>query len=159
MKGNPNVIAVLNQLLADELTAVNQYMVHAEMCDNWGYQRLHQEIEKQAIDEMRHAEWLIARIIFLEGQPVVSKLNPIRIGGDVPAIIGNDVDDEYGAVKSYNAGIKTCREAGDEASAELLRKILTMEEAHVDWAEAQKDQIAQMGLAQYLNRQARGADK
>ena len=157
MKGNPRVVATLNELLADELTAISQYMVHSEMCANWGYGRLHQAIEGQAKDEMHHAEWLIQRILFLEGAPIVSKLHPIRIARDVPAIIGTDQEDEVGAIKAYNAGIKVAREALDQATADLLTKILKMEEGHVDWAEAQRDQIAQMGLPNYLANQVGGA--
>jgi bacterioferritin len=157
MKGNEKLIGVLNQLLADELTAISQYMVHSEMCENWGYGTLHTAIEKQAVDEMHHAEWLIQRIIFLEGAPVVSKLNPIRIGKDVPTIIGTDQEDELGAIKAYNAGIRLAREVEDQGTAELLIKILKMEEGHVDWAEAQRDQIAQMGLPNYLANQSEGA--
>jgi bacterioferritin len=154
MKGNDKLIGVLNQLLADELTAISQYMVHSEMCENWGYGKLHTAIERQAVDEMHHAEWLIQRIIFLEGTPVVSKLNPIKIGKDVPTIIGTDQEDEMGAIKSYNAGIRLAREVEDQGTAELLIKILKMEEGHVDWAEAQRDQIAQMGLGHYLANQS-----
>jgi bacterioferritin len=157
MKGDRKVLTVLNQLLADELTAISQYMVHSEMCDNWGYEKLHKAIESQAVDEMHHAEWLIQRIIFLEGAPVVSKLNPIRIGKDIPAIIGTDQDDELGAVKAYNAGIRVAREAADQATADLLTKILKMEEGHEDWAEVQRDQIAQMGLENYLTNQVEAA--
>jgi bacterioferritin len=158
MKGNDKLIGVLNQLLADELTAISQYMVHSEMCENWGYGKLHTAVEKQAVDEMHHAEWLIQRIIFLEGSPVVSKLNPIRIGKDVPAIIGTDQEDELGAIKSYNAGIRLAREVEDQGTAELLIKILKMEEGHVDWAEAQRDQIEQMGLGNYLANQSGEAE-
>jgi bacterioferritin len=107
---------------------------------------------------MHHAEWLIQRIIFLEGSPVVSKLNPIRIGKDVPAIIGTDQEDELGAIKSYNAGIRLAREVEDQGTAELLIKILKMEEGHVDWAEAQRDQIEQMGLGNYLANQSGEAE-
>src|SRR5512136_2008030 len=133
MKGNEKVLAVLNQALADELTAISQYMVHAEMCENWGYGKLHKAIEKQAMDEMHHAETLIARILFLEGTPVVSKLNPMKIGKDVTTMIANDEGDEVGAVKSYNEAIRVCREAGDHASADLFLKLLHDEEGHVDW--------------------------
>jgi len=150
MKGNPKLIGVLNDLLADELTAISQYMVHAEMCDNWRYARLHEAIEKQARDEMHHAEWLIRRIIFLEGSPVVSKLNPMKIGSTVPEIIGNDEQAELGAVQAYNAAIRLAHEVDDQASVDLLTTIVKMEEGHVDWAEAQRDQIAQMGLENYL---------
>ena len=153
MKGNRKLMGVLNQLLADELTAISQYMVHSEMCDNWGYEKLHKAIEGQAKDEMHHAEWLIQRIIFLEGAPVVSKLNPIRIGKDVPGIIGTDQEDEQGAIASYNAAIRLGHEVDDQATVDLLTKILTMEEGHEDWAEAQRDQIQQMGLANYLANQ------
>jgi bacterioferritin len=147
------MLEVLNQLLADELTAINQYMVHAEMCSHWGYGKLHAAIEKQAIDEMHHAEWLIERIIFLEGIPQVSKLNPMKIGSTVPEIVGNDQDAEVGAVKAYNAGIRLAQEGDDQATADLLRKILKMEEGHVDWAEKQRAQIEQMGLESYLSDQ------
>ncbi len=150
MKGNEKVLKVLNQLLAEELTAINQYMVHAEMCDNWGYDKLHKAIEKRAIDEMHHAEWLIGRILFLEGTPVVSKLNPIKIGKTVPELIANDKAAELDAVHSYNEAIDAARQAGDQATADLLVQILKMEEGHVDWAEAQLDQIEQMGLGHYL---------
>ena len=150
MKGNPKVLAALNDLLADELTAINQYMVHSEMCDNWGYGKLHKAVEKRAVDEMKHAEKLIGRILFLEGRPVVSKLKDIHLGADVPAQIKNDWDAEAGAVKAYNAGIRLCVEQGDNGSRELMESILKDEEAHIDWLEAQIDQIRQMGAQNYL---------
>ncbi|HSB88405.1 MAG TPA: bacterioferritin [Anaerolineales bacterium] len=153
MKGNDKILTTLNQLLADELTAISQYMVHSEMCANWGYERLHKAIEKQAIDEMHHAEWLIQRIIFLEGSPIASKLNPIQIGSSVADIIGNDGGSELGAIAAYNAGIRLGHEVDDQGTVELLTKILTMEEGHRDWAEAQQDQIQQMGLENYLTNQ------
>ena len=154
MRGNQKLIDVLNQLLADELTAINQYMVHAEMCDNWGYEKLHKAIEKQAFDEMHHAEWLIQRIIFLEGNPTVSKLNKISIGKAVKDMIYNDQDAEMGAVKAYNSAISLAREVKDQATVDLLSKILNMEEGHVDWAEMQRDQIEQMGIENYLANQS-----
>lgn len=157
MKGNDRVVAVLNQLLADELTAISQYMVHSELCANWGYDKLHQAIEHQAHDEMHHAEWLIRRILFLEGAPVVSKLNPIRIGQTVLEIVSNDQDDELGAIRAYNSAIGLAHEAADQATADLLGKILMMEEGHVDWAEIQRTQIAQMGVENYLANQSGGA--
>ncbi len=157
MKGDKKMLAALNRLLADELTAISQYMVHSEMCDNWGYEALHKAIEGQARDEMHHAEWLIQRIIFLEGAPVVSKLNPIRIGKDVPAMIGTDQEDEVGAIGAYNAAIRLAHQVDDQGTVDLLTKILTMEEGHEDWAEAQRDQIAQMGVENYLANQAGGA--
>jgi bacterioferritin len=150
MKGNEKLLTVLNSLLADELTAINQYMVHSEMCENWGYSKLHSAIRKQAMDEMHHAEWLIERILFFEGLPTVSKLNNIMIGKTVPEIIGNDNGDELNAVRQYNDAIKLAREVDDQGTVELLTKILKMEEGHVDWAEIQRAQIEQMGLANYL---------
>ncbi len=157
MKGNKKVIETLNQLLADELTAISQYMVHSEMCDNWGFDKLHAAIEKQAMDEMHHAEWLIQRILFLDGTPVVSKLNPMKIGKSVLDIVGNDQDAEMGAVSAYNKGIALAREVADQSTADLLTQILKMEEGHVDWAENQRSQIQQMGLENYLANQTKGA--
>ncbi len=157
MKGNDKLLTVMNQLLADELTAISQYMVHSEMCDNWGYTKLHKAIEAQAKDEMHHAESLIQRIIFLEGTPVVSKLNPIKIGKTVQEIITGDQDAELGAVKAYNDAIALAHEVNDQAGVDLLISILKMEEGHEDWAEAQRDQIAQMGLENYLTNQTEGA--
>lgn len=153
MKGNDKVIETLNHLLADELTAINQYMVHSEMCANWGYDRLHEATEKRAITEMKHAEKLIARILFLEGIPIVSKLNDIHVGAEVQAQLQNDLQAELGAVKMYNEGIRLCLEVGDGGSRELLEDILEDEEEHTDWLEAQLDQIKQMGLAHYLAQQ------
>jgi bacterioferritin len=150
MKGNDKVIATLNFLLADELTAISQYMVHSEMCANWGYDRLHKAIEKRAIDEMKHAEKHIGRILFLEGTPIVSKLNPIKVGADVPAQIKNDWNAENGAIKAYNKGIRQAVELGDNGTREHLESILKDEEVHIDWIEAQLDQIKQMGLESYL---------
>ena len=157
MKGNEQLLTVLNQLLADELTAVSQYMVHSEMCDNWGYEKLHKAIENQAKDEMHHAEWLIQRIIFLEGMPIVSKLNPMKIGASVLEMITNDQEAELGAVRAYNAAIALAHEVNDQASVDLLIRILKMEEGHEDWAEIQRDQIEQMGLQNYLTNQTEGA--
>jgi bacterioferritin len=157
MKGNDKLIATLNDLLADELTAISQYMVHSEMCNQWGYVKLHKAIEGQAMDEMHHAEWLIERILFLEGVPVVSKLKAMKIGASVKDMIFNDAEAETDAIRAYNAGIKQARDVNDEATAELLVKILKMEEGHVDWAEKQRAQIAQMGLESYLSLQSEGA--
>lgn len=154
MKGNTKLLTVLNQRLADELTAINQYMVHSEMCENWGYGKLHMAIRKQAIDEMHHAEWLIERIIFFDGAPTVSKLNSIKIGKTVTEMINNDNNDEHDAVRTYNAAIKLAHEVGDEGTVDLLTKILKMEEGHVDWAEIQRTQIEQMGLENYLATQS-----
>lgn len=156
MKGNEKLLKILNQRLADELTAVNQYMVHSEMCENWGYAKLHKAIRLQAMDEMHHAEWLIERIIFLEGTPEVSKLNPIKIGKTVLEMVTNDQEAEIKGLKDYNAAIKLSHEIADEGSVDLLTKILKMEEGHVDWAEIQRAQINQMGLENYLTNQAEG---
>jgi len=153
MKGNEKLLGVLNELLADELTAISQYMVHSEMCDQWGYEQLHKAIEGQAIDEMHHAEWLIQRILFLEGVPVVSNLRPMTIGANVEEIIVGDQEAEQGAVKAYNAGIALASEVADEATADLLMMILKMEEGHIDWAEKQRAQIKQMGVQTYLANQ------
>jgi len=153
MKGNTKLITVLNSLLADELTVINQYMVQSEMCANWGYGKLHMAIRKQAMDEMLHAEWLIERIIFFEGSPTVSKLNPMKIGKTVSEIISNDDKTELKVVSEYNDAIKLAREVDDQGTVDLLTKILKMEEGHVDWAEKQHAQIEQMGLENYLANQ------
>ncbi len=150
MKGNDKIISTLNEMLSDELTAVNQYMVHSEMCDNWGYERLHKAMEKRAIDEMKHAEKLIARILFLEGTPDVSTYGKIAIGADVQMQMTNDLKAESGAVVAYNKSVKMAQDAGDNGTRELLESILKDEEAHLDWLEAQNDQIAQMGIQNYL---------
>jgi bacterioferritin len=150
MKGNEEVLASLNFLLADELTAINQYMVHSEMCSNWGYGELHEHIEKRAITEMRHAEKLIGRIIFLNGKPVVSELNPIHIGGSVVEQLEHDLDAETGAVVAYNKAIRQASDLSDNGTRAILEGILHDEEEHVDWIEAQLDQIEQMGIQTYL---------
>jgi len=156
LKGNKKILTVLNSALADELTAINQYMVHSEMCENWGYSKLHMAIRKQAMDEMHHAEWLIERIIFLDGTPMVSKLNTIKIGKTVSEIISNDDKDELEAVGAYNDAIKLAHEVDDQGTVDLLTRILKMEEGHVDWAEMQRSQIDQMGLENYLTNQSEG---
>jgi len=150
MKGNPKVIDTLNHQLADELTAVSQYMVHSEMCANWGYDKIADAVEKRAIDEMKHAEKLIGRILFLEGSPTVSNLNPMHIMSDLPAQLQSDHAAEEGAIAAYNAAIRQCAEVGDAGSRELFEDILEDEEKHIDWLEAQLDQIGQMGLPNYL---------
>lgn len=153
MKGKTKILDALNLLLADELTAINQYMVQSEMCANWGYDRLHEANEKRAIDEMKHAEKLIARLLFLEGRPIVSTLNKIHIGDTVDVQHQNNVNAEMGAIKAYNDAIKLCVELGDNGTRELLESILKDEEDHLDWIEAQLDQIAQLGLQAYLSEQ------
>jgi bacterioferritin len=151
MKADPKLIAALNSLLADELTAINQYMVHSEMCDNWGYGKLHAMIEKRAVTEMKHAEKLIGRILFLEGVPVVSELKALHIGPDVPKMFANDHDAEMGAVKAYNAAIVLAGELKDYATREVFESILKDEDGHIDEIEAVKDQIGQMGLPIFLS--------
>lgn len=153
MKGNEKILETLNTLLADELTAINQYMVQSEMCADWGYEKLHEAIEKRAIDEMKHAEKLIGRILFLEGKPVVSNLNEINIGATVDVQHKNDHKAEETAIKAYNDAIKLAVDVGDNGSRDLLEEILEDEEEHIDWIEAQLDQIEQMGLQVYLGEQ------
>jgi bacterioferritin len=150
MKGQEKVIERLNARLADELTAINQYMVHAEMCEDWGYGRLHEAIQKRAITEMKHAETLIARILFLEGTPTVSKLNKINIGADVEKMHKNDWKAEETAIRDYNADIGLAAELGDHGTRELLKSILVDEEEHIDWLEAQLEQMKQIGVQNYL---------
>jgi len=153
MKGQEKIIEKLNDLLSDELTAINQYMVHAEMCENWRYDRLHKAVEKRAMTEMKHAEKLIARILFLEGRPLVSNLKKVHIGGDVAAQLQHDWEAEEGAIKSYNDGIRLAVELGCNGTRELLGDILKDEEDHIDWIEGQLDQIKQMGVQTYLAEQ------
>ena len=156
MKGNKELLTVLNSLLADELTAINQYMVHSEMCENWGYGKLHMAIRSQAMDEMHHAEWLIERILFFEGAPTVSKLNAIKIGKTVSEMISNDDHSELDAIRAYNNAIKLAWESDDQGTVDLLTKILKMEEGHDEWGEIQRAQIEQMGIENYLVSQIDG---
>ncbi|MDO8751715.1 MAG: bacterioferritin [Dehalococcoidia bacterium] len=156
MKGDVKLLETLNNLLADELTAINQYMVHSEMCANWGYQRLHKMIEKRAITEMKHAERLIGRILFLEGTPTVSRLNEIHIGVDVQQQFKSDWAAEADAIRAYNNAIRQAMEAGDNGTREMLGSILGDEEEHIDLIEAQLDQIKQMGIQTYLAKQIDG---
>lgn len=154
MKGNEKIIALLNEFLADELTAISQYIVHSEMCANWGYEKLHDKSEKRAIDEMKHAEKLIARILFLEGIPIVSNLKKMNIGSTVEEQLRNDLAAEIAAARDYNEGIRLCLELGDNGSRELIDANLKDEEEHLDWLETQLDQIGQMRLQNYLLGQA-----
>jgi bacterioferritin len=154
MLGDAKVITTLNSLLADELTAVNQYMVHAEMCENWGYDKLAGIIQKRAVDEMKHAEKLIARILFLEGIPVVSNLRKIEIGAEIPKMFSNDHMAEDGAIKSYNTAINLCAELKDNATKDILQSILDDEDRHIDGIEEVMDQVSQMGLQIFLSTKA-----
>lgn len=150
MKGNNKIIEQLNGLLADELTAVNQYIVHAEMCSNWGYNKLSELIKQRAIGEMKHAEKIIERILFLEGIPQVGSLNKISIGNDIEKQFMNDQLAETGAVKMYNDSIRLCVELDDNGTRDLLESILEDEEKHLDWLETQVEQIKQLELKNYL---------
>jgi bacterioferritin len=150
MKGRKKLLSVLNLLLADELTLVNQYMVHSEMCEKWGYNRLPMALRKQATEETYHALWLIERIIFLGGSPNVRELNPLKIGKTVTEMISFDHEDEIEVVHNYRGAIKLAHEADDQGSADLLLRILKMEEGHVDWTEIQLAQIGHMEMVNYL---------
>ncbi|WP_165170146.1 MULTISPECIES: bacterioferritin [unclassified Adlercreutzia] len=156
MKGNQKLIDTLNDLLADELTAINQYMLHAEMCEDWGYAQLHEEYERRAITEMRHAEKLMARILFLEGTPVVSKLNKMTIGATVPEQVDNDHELELETVRRYNEAIVLAGEVLDYATRDMLTEILSDEDRHVDEIEELQDQIEQMSLQIFLSTKTQG---
>ena len=153
MKGNEQIMDRLNQRLADELTAISQYMVHSEMCANWGYTKLHAAVEKRAIDEMKHADKLIERILFLEGKPIVSKLNKLTIGSTLELQLKNDLIAEQEAVMLYNADITAAAQLGDSGTKMLFEEILRDEEAHMDWLETQLDLISHLGLPVYLSQQ------
>jgi len=153
MKGDPKIIEILNDVLTAELTAINQYFVHAEMCENWGYERLSKIIRMHSIGEMKHAEELIERVLFLEGIPNVQRLGKINIGEDVPEIMKVDYALELDALPRLNAGIETCRDLGDNNSRHLLETILHDEEEHVDWLEAQMALLEQVGTQNYLAQQ------
>lgn len=153
MKGNEKLIETLNALLSDELTAISQYMVHSEMAANWGYGKLHAHFEKRAIDEMKHAEKLIGRILFLEGRPIVSNLGKFQIGADVPKQLAGDHSLEEGAIKAYNDAIKLAGEVGDFATREILEHILQDEDRHIDGIEELQDQIGHMTLPIFLTTQ------
>jgi bacterioferritin len=159
MKGDAKVIAVLNQALKAELTAINQYFLHAEMCENWGYERLAHHTCKESIEEMQHAEKLIEHILFLDGTPNMTDYFKINIGQNVKAQMENDVQVEYDAVKRLNDGIAVCVKAGDNGSRELLEDILTDEEEHIDYLEAQLHSIEEVGIENYLAQQLHEKEK
>ncbi len=150
MKGKPAVLEALGQMLKEELGAISQYFLHAEMCENWGYERLSELIKKQSIGEMKHAEILIERILFLEGMPNMGDLPKLNVGRDVKQQIQNDLDLELSAVAEYNNAVATCQKAGDNATADLLKEILKDEEEHVDFLETQLGLIKDLGLENYL---------
>ncbi len=158
MRGNAEVIAQLNQALKEELTAINQYFLHAEMCHNWGYHRIGAYIKKQSIDEMKHAEKLIERLLFLDATPNMSYMD-LNVGGNVKAQLEADLKLEENAVGMYNNAIKVSREAGDDVSRELFSLLLKDEEEHVDWLEMQLHQIKEIGYERYLSNQAEGEEK
>ena len=153
MKGDPKIIAILNEVLKAELTAINQYFLHAEMCENWGYQRMAKHTRKESIEEMQHAEILMERILLLDGSPNMSDYFKINIGQTVKDQLKNDLDLEYTAVKRLNNGIKACVAAGDNGSRELLEKILVDEEHHIDWLEGQLYMVKEMTYENYLAQQ------
>ncbi len=153
MTGDAKVLALLNEVLKAELTAINQYFLHAEMCENWGYERLAEITRKESIEEMQHAEILMERILLLDGTPNMSDYFKINIGQNVKDQLQNDLNLEYAAVKRLNDGINTCVAAKDNASRDLLEKILTDEEHHIDWLEGQLHAIEEMGYQNYLSQQ------
>jgi bacterioferritin len=155
MKGDKKIIEILNDVLTAELTAINQYFLHAEMCENWGYERLFHEIRKHSIEEMKHAEEVIERVLFLEGLPNVQRLGKINVGETVPEQFRVDLALEMDAVKRLNAGIEVCREADDNNTRHLLEEILEDEEEHIDWIEAQIALVEQVGAQNYLAQQIR----
>jgi bacterioferritin len=155
MQGNAKVIAELNRALTEELLAINQYFLHAEMCENWKYEKLAGFIKKQSIDEMKHAEVLIERILFLDATPNMTEPMQLSIGQNVKDQLAGDLKLEIGAVAMYNNAIKVSTAEGDNASRELFERLLKDEEAHVDWLEAQLHQIKEIGYERYLSQQIR----
>jgi bacterioferritin len=155
MKSDPRIIDMLNDVLTGELTAINQYFLHARMCQNWGYEYLGNKIYKESIDEMKHADRLVKRVLFLDGLPNLQKLNKLAIGSSVIEILESDLALELGTVDRLNKGIKLSRDAGDNGSEELLSSILVESEHHVDWLESQLELVKQVGAAHYLSQQIR----
>jgi bacterioferritin len=155
MKGDSRIIDLLNDVLTGELTAVNQYFLHAKMLLNWGYEHLGKKIREESIDEMKHSDRLIERILFLDGLPNLQKLNKLTIGTNVIEILKNDLAYELGTIPKLNQGMATCRDVGDNGSEDLLRHILVESEEHVDWLESQLELVKQMGDAHYLAQQIR----
>lgn len=155
MKGNVKVIEQLNRALSEELTAINQYFLHAEMCENWKYDKLGDFIKKQSIDEMKHAEKLIERILFLDATPNLTGPTKLTVGANVREQLNSDLTLEVEAVRMYNEAVRIAREEGDNASRELFEKLVKDEEEHVDWLEAQLHQISEIGYERYLSQQIR----
>jgi bacterioferritin len=156
MKGNAKLLEALNDVLTGELTSINQYFIHAKMCENWGYKRLYDENRKESIEEMKHAEELIERILFLDGVPNMQRLSKVKVGENVPEQLKLDLGVEMEAVERLNKAIALAVEVGDNATRDLLESILKSEEEHVDWLEAQRTLIAQVGVENYLSQQIRG---
>jgi len=155
MRGDAQIITLLNDVLTAELTAINQYFVHARMCENWGYERLWKKVREESIGEMRHADKLIERILYLEGVPNVQRLGRVNVGETVPEQLRLDLEVERAAVALLNSGIELCRSLGDNGSRDLLEGILGGEEHHINWIESQLTLIQQMGEAHYLAQQVR----
>ena len=153
MKGNDEVLALLNSLLTNELTAINQYFIHAKMCENWGYSRLAAKVREESIDEMRHADMVISRILFLDGVPNLQRYNKLHVGETVKEQFESDRELEYAAIAFLNTGIKSARDIGDNATEDLLTRILVSEEEHTDWLETQLELIRQVGEQNYLAQQ------
>lgn len=155
MRGKPKVIALLNEALKEELTAINQYFLHAEMCENWHYSKLGEYIKKQSIDEMKHAETIVERILFLDATPNMTETMTLSVGKNVKEQLESDLKLELAAVEMYNRAVQVSREEGDNASRELFERLLKDEEEHVDWLEAQLHQVQEMGYERYLSQQVR----
>ncbi len=153
MKGNEEVLTLLNQLLTNELTAINQYFIHAKMCENWGYERLAAKVREESIDEMRHADLVISRILFLEGVPNLQRYHKLRVGETVKEQLESDLQVEYSAIQFLNQAIEVSRKTGDNATEDLMTKILVGEEQHTDWLETQLELIRQVGEQNYLAQQ------
>lgn len=153
MKGNEEVLNLLNQLLTNELTAINQYFIHAKMCENWGYERLAHKLRDESIDEMKHADQVISRILFLEGVPNLQRYHKLRVGETVKEQFECDLQLEYAAIAFLNQGIVAARNANDNASEDLFTRILVSEEEHTDWIETQLELIRQVGEQNYLAQQ------
>ncbi len=158
MKGDPAIIDVLNEVLTNELTAVNQYFLHARICENWGYQRLYEKLRHQSIDEMKDADELIHRLLYLEGLPNVQRYNKVNVGEEVPEMLKLDLELERSAIATLNRGIALGREKGDNGSADLLEDILEGEEEHADFLETQLAAIDQIGAQNYLTEQLKKGD-
>jgi bacterioferritin len=159
MKGDAKVVALLNDVLSNELTAINQYFLHARLCENWGYERLWKKVRAESIDEMQHADRVIARILYLDGHPNLQKLGKLEIGENVLEQLKSDLALEKRAIPVLNAGIELCREKSDNGTAELLEEILVDEEEHADWLEAQLTLVEQVGIQNYLAQQVKKEDE